>query len=102
MTATANRLETLAQRRAALSAEIAEQRVELGHVTDKLQEPLQKVGKIRDNLRVARERYAFLLLPVAVLALLKPRATLKLALAAWSVWRSVAPPPHERLPPPRY
>lgn len=102
MTATGSRLDTLAQRRAALSAEIAEHRVELGHVTERLQEPLHKVGRIRDSLRVARDRYAFLLLPVAVLALLKPRATLKLALSAWTVWRSVAPAPPDRLPPPRH
>ncbi len=101
MTATAQRLEALAQKRAALSAEIAEHRVELGHVAERLQEPLHKVERVRDQLRVARERYAFLLLPVAVLALLKPRATLKLALAAWSLWRSVGPPLPERLPPPR-
>ena len=98
--ATGNRLENLAQRRAALSAEIAEHRVELAHATERLQEPLQKVERIRDGLRVARERYAFLLLPVAVLALLKPRATLKLLLSGWTLWRSVTA--IERLPPPRY
>ena len=96
----AARLDTLAQRRAALSAEIAEHRIELAEVGHRLAEPLHKVGRVRDGLRVAREKYLFLLLPVAVLALLNPARTLKLGLAAWSLWRSIVPPPGA-LPPPR-
>lgn len=96
MSATADRLETLAQRRAALSAELAEHRGDLTLATERLQAPLDQVGRIRDNLRVARQRYAFLLLPVAVLALLNPRPTLRLLLGAWTLYRSIAPPPPPR------
>lgn len=84
------RLDTLAQRRAALSSEIAEHRVQLAAANDRLQAPLQRVQRLPAELREMRRRYAFLLLPVAVLALLNPRPTLRLALGAWTLWRSVS------------
>ncbi|HUR41978.1 MAG TPA: YqjK family protein [Verrucomicrobiae bacterium] len=86
------RLDTLAQRRAALSAEIAEQRVHLADANERIQVPLQRVQRLPGELRELRRRYGFLLLPLAVLALLNPRPTLRLALGAWTLWRSVARP----------
>lgn len=82
-------LETLAQQRAVLSAEIAEHRVQIARAAQKLHGPLQKVDQFRADVRFFRERYLYLLLPVALLAALNPRRTLKLALAAMTVWRTI-------------
>lgn len=95
------RLDTLAHQRAALSAELAEQRVEIAHAAQRLHRPLQKVDRIREELHVIRKHYAWLLLPVALLAVLNPRRTLRLALGAVTLGRTVMhaanlPPPPQR------
>lgn len=85
-----NRLDELALQRAGLSAEIAQERLELAEVAHDLQRPLQKVERIRQDVRLFRERYAYLLLPVALLAILNPGRTLRVALTAWTAWTAFA------------
>lgn len=96
------RLDALAEQRAVLSAEIAEHRVQIARAAQRLHRPLQRVDRIREDVRFFRERYVYLLLPVALLAVLNPRRTLRLVLGAMTLWRTLAqaramgPPP--RLP----
>ena len=89
------RLETLAHQRAALSVELAQHRVQIAHAAQRLHRPLQRVDRIRAELHVLRQHYAWLLLPVALLAVLNPQRTLRLLLGAATLWRSLsaAPPP---------
>ena len=82
------RLEHLERRRHALSSEIARERLVLAGAAQRLQPRLQKIDRVREDLRFFRERYAYLLIPVGLLALLNPQRTLKLALGAWSLWRT--------------
>jgi len=84
------RLESLAEQRAVLSAEIAEHRVQIAQAAQKLHRPLQKVDQIREDVQFFRERYVYLLLPVALLAVLNPRRTLKLVLGAATLWRTIS------------
>jgi hypothetical protein len=93
----AARLEALAQQRAALSAEIAEHRVQIARAAQRLHGPLRRVDRLREEVHVLREHYAWLLLPVAVLALLNPVRTLKVVAGALGVWRTFN---QARLPPP--
>lgn len=89
------RLETLAHQRAALSAELAQHRVQIAHAAQRLHRPLQRVDRFREELHVFRQHYLWLLLPVGLLAALNPGRTLRLAIGALSLWRSLsaAPPP---------
>lgn len=83
-----DRLETLAQQRAVLSAEIAQHRVEIARAAQRLHRPLRRVDRIREDVHFFRERYAYLLLPVALLAILNPHRSLRLVLGAWTLWRT--------------
>lgn len=89
-------LERLARQREALSADLALQRIEIARAARRLEPPLRRVERLRDDVRFFRERYVYLLLPVAVLAVLNPGTTLRLALGAWSAWsafsRASGPP----------
>ena len=91
------RLEHLAHQRAALSADLAAQRVQIAHAAQRLHRPLQKVDRLREDLHVLRTHYAWLLLPVALLAVLNPARTVKLAVGAITLGRAVLraanPPP---------
>jgi hypothetical protein len=80
------RLEELAQQRACISAEIAQERAALAGVAHDLQRPLQRIQRVRNDVQFFRERYVYLLLPVALLAVLNPGRTLRVALTAWSAW----------------
>lgn len=82
-------LDTLAEQRAVLSAEIAEHRVQIAQAAQKLHRPLQKVDQLREDVRFFRERYVYLLLPAALLAVLNPGRTLKLVLGAVTLWRTI-------------
>lgn len=94
------RLADLEQHRAALSAEIAEHRVQIARAAQRLHGPLQRVDRIREEVRFVRQNYLFLLLPVALLAVLNPGRAVRLAAGALAAWRAVSralqPPP--RLP----
>lgn len=89
-------LERLARQREILSADLALQRIEIAQAARHLAPPLRRVERLREDVRLFRERYVYLLLPVAVLAALNPGATLRLALGAWSAWsafsRASGPP----------
>jgi hypothetical protein len=91
------RLADLEQHRAALSAEIAEHRVQIARAAQRLHGPLQRVDRIREEVRFARQHYLFLLLPVALLAILNPGRTLRLAAGALTAWRAFS----RALQPPR-
>lgn len=84
------RLAGLEQHRAALSAEIAEHRLQIARAAQRLHAPLQRVDRLREEVRYAREHYLFLLLPVALLAVLNPGRTLRLVAGAVSLWRGVS------------
>lgn len=84
------RLAGLEQHRAALSAEIAEHRLQIARAAQRLHGPLQRVDRLREEVRYAREHYLFLLLPVALLAILNPGRTLRLVAGAVSLWRTFA------------
>lgn len=60
-----------------------------------LRPPLRRIAQLRRNLRACRERHAWLLLPLAVLAALHPGPTLRLLAGAWTVASALA-----RLPAP--
>jgi hypothetical protein len=94
------RLDTLAEQRAVLSAEIAEHRVQIARAAQRLHGPLQKVDRIREDVHFFRERYLYLLLPVALLAVLNPGRTLRLALGAVTLWRTVTQARLQTLAPP--
>jgi len=94
------RLQALAEQRAVLSAEIAEHRVEIARAAQRLHRPLRQVDRFREDVQFFRERYLYLLLPVALLAALNPRRTLKLLLGAVTLWRTVRQVRLEALGPP--
>lgn len=83
-----DKLDTLQAHRDLLSAEIALHRLEIARAAQALHKPLRKVDRIREDVRFFRERYLFLLLPVAVLVALNPVRTLKLVAGAVSLWRA--------------
>lgn len=83
-------LDTLAEQRAVLSAEIAEHRVRIARAAQRLHAPLRRVDRIREDLHFFRERYIYLLLPVALLAVLNPGRTLRLVLGAVTLLRTIA------------
>jgi hypothetical protein len=83
-----DRLDTLARQRADLSAEIAQQRTGLAHAAQRLHRPLQRIDRAREDFQFFRERYVYLLLPVALLAVLNPGRSLRLLLGAWTLWRT--------------
>ena len=82
------KLDALAQRRDALSSEIALHRVELALAAQRLRPPLRRIDELRQTLRDLRTHYSLLLVPVVLLAVLNPRPALKLALAALAAWRA--------------
>jgi hypothetical protein len=84
------KLDSLAAQRAVLSAEIAEHRVQIARAAQRLHAPLRRVDRIREDVHFFRERYVYLLLPVALLAVLNPRRTLKLVLGAVTLLRTIA------------
>lgn len=92
-----DKLDLLAQRRAALSGEIALHRVELALAAQRLRRPLHRVDELREHLHALRANYALLLIPAALLVLLNPRPALRRLLAALAFWRafehSGGPPP---------
>lgn len=95
-----DRLEALAHERAALSAELAQQRQAIARAARRLQPPLRRVDRLRADLRFFRQRYAYLLLPVVLLAVLNPGPTLRLLAGASTLWLAFARaqgPPEERL-----
>lgn len=95
-----SRLDALAQRRQTLSADLARQRAAIALAAQRLQPPLRRVERLRQDVRFFRERYVYLLLPVAVLAVLNPGRTLRLLLGAWTLWSRFdrgTEPPAERL-----
>lgn len=94
------RLESLARQREALSADLALHRAEIAQAARRLEPPLRRVERLREDVRFFRQRYLYLLLPLAVLAALNPGTTLRLALGAWSLWSTFARgegPAEERL-----
>lgn len=93
------RLDGLEQHRAALSAEIAEHRLQIARAAQQLHGPLQRVDRFREDVRFVRQHYLYLLLPVALLAVLNPGRTLRLVLGAVTLWRTISgtlPPPGPR------
>jgi hypothetical protein len=91
-----DRLEALARRRVRISAEIARHRHEVAEVAQRLQPPLRRIERVREDLRFFRERYVYLLIPVALLVVLNPGRTLKLALGAFSLWQNFQRAPGDR------
>lgn len=85
-----HKLDVLAQQRAVLSAEIAEHRVQVARAAQRLHGPLQRVDRLRADVHFFKERYVYLLLPVALLAVLNPGRTLRLALGAMTLWRTLS------------
>lgn len=94
------RLADLELRRTALSAEIAGHRLQIARAAQRLHRPLQRVDRLREEVRYVRQHYLYLLLPVALLAVLNPGRTVRLVAGAVALWRTVSraaePPP--RLP----
>lgn len=93
------RLDSLAQERRALAEEIGRSRHELTRAAQSLQRPLHRIETLQRDARYLRDNYSLLLLPAALLVLLNPRRSLRLAalgLVAWNRFRLLEGPPAER------
>lgn len=80
------RLDSLAQERRALVDEIGRSRHELSRAAQRVGPPLRRLEKLQRDARYIRQNYGLLLLPVALLVILNPGRTLRLALTAWTAW----------------
>lgn len=86
------RLDQLARDRQMLADEIGRSRHELTRAARRVGPPLHRLQRLGRDARHLRDNYGLLLLPVVLLAVLNPGRTLRLAMLAWSAWRSAQIP----------
>jgi hypothetical protein len=80
----------LAQERARLQQEIASGKRELKQAVHEIAAPLKRMERSHEQLTHFMRQYSLMLLPAAVLMLLHPRASLRVAarvLSLWTTWR---------------
>ncbi len=79
----------LAKRRDALVAQIVIERSELARKGASLRGAARMVDKILDGIRYFRNHPETLLLPIAIVAVSRPRRLLAVAISAFGLWRLV-------------
>lgn len=79
----------LASRRDALVAQIAIERAELARNGASLRVTARMIDRIRDGIRYFRNHPEALLLPIAIVAVSRPRRLLAIVISAFGLWRLV-------------